>query len=197
MARSELKQTPNRRVPDPNKKLVCTPLVYRTSTGLDFWYDYERRVIATSKPDTDINFVSTAGMESVMFMYLRIEGRAFQIARKNGKPYPPSVYRGPKQPTTWVIGSLGVPLYFDTILKTHRSLGVVDFKIAERHKPVAVDHYFASKKQQNEALAFIKEALARYDGEWIGACRGREQSAEVYIRPELEGQLANWELLQP
>lgn len=192
-----MKRTSNRRVPDPNKKLVCTPRIYRTSTGLKFWYDHDRCSIATSNPDTSIHFVSTGGIEAVMFVYLRMSGLSFQIAQKNDKPFPPSVYRGPNQSTTWVIGSLGVPLYFNTKVKNYRSLGVFDYKITDADNPVAVDRHFASKKQQNVALAFITEALAKYDGEWIGACRGEEQSAEVYIRPELESQLANGELLRP
>ena len=63
-------------------------------------------------------------------------------------------------------------------------------------EPVAVDEVFYSKKQQGEALVFITEALARYDGYWLGASRGKAQSANVYIRPELEKQLANGELLR-
>ena len=46
--------------------------------------------------------------------------------------------------------------------------------------------FFYSKKQQHEALVFITEALARYDGYWLGAFRGKAQPANVYIRPELE-----------
>ena len=74
--------------------------------------------------------------------------------------------------------------------------GVFNFKISDADKPISVDRHFTSTKQQNAALAFITEALARCDGYWLGACRGKEQSAEVYIRPELENQLANGELIQ-
>ncbi|MFK7837515.1 MAG: hypothetical protein AB8B60_14995 [Sulfitobacter sp.] len=129
-----------------------------------------------------------------MFVYLRIDGLAMQITQKNGKPFPPMIYRGPKFATTWSIGALGVPLY---LFRGHyRSLGVADFAVTETYEPVAIDEVFASKKQQANALSFVTEALARYDGHWLGACRGMEQSAEVHIRPELEKQLASGKLLQ-
>lgn len=182
-----------RRVPDPNKKLECSPLVYRTSTGLDFWFNYPAE-IATSDPETSIRFVKNGGQEPDMFLYLRMGDFSMQIAQKHGKPFPPIVYRGPKFETTWSIGSLGVPLY---LLKGHyRSLGVSDYAVTKAYEPVAVDEVFYSKKQQGEALVFITEALARYDGYWLGASRGKAQSANVYIRPELEKQLANGELLR-
>ncbi len=181
------------RLPDPYKKLECTPRTYQASTGLDFWFKFPAK-IATSDPATSLHFVQNGGQEPETFLYLRMAGLSMQIAQKHGKPFPPMIYRGPKFKTTWSIGTLGVPLY---LLKGHyRSLGVSDYAVTDAYEPVAVDRAFASKKQQDNAMAFIREALARYDGHWLGACRGTEQSAEVYIRPELAKQLADGDLLR-
>ena len=186
----------NRCVPDPSEKLECKPRKYHSRIGLEFWYDHKRRAIVTDDPTTFIKFVyANRGMESVMFVYLKLDDISIQIAQKNGKPFPPGVYRGPKHSTTWVIGSLGMPLYFDSIRKGYRSLGEANFKTTETCEPVAIDRGFSSRKQQNSAILFIADTLQRYSGEWIGACRGEEQQAEVYLRPELEDQLANGALL--
>jgi hypothetical protein len=134
-------------------------------------------------------------MDSVMFLYLKLDEISVQIAQKNGKPFPPGVYRGPKYSTAWVIGSLGMPLYYHSATRGYRSLGEADFEITEGYEPIAIDRGFSSMKQQITAVSFITDALQRYNGEWIGACRGEVQQAEVYIRPELEDQLANGALL--
>ncbi len=189
-------QSSNRRVPDPNVKLVCKPRVYRSSVGLDFWYNNDCGAVVTNDPTTSIQFLAAnRGMDSVMFVYLKIDGMSIQIARKNGEPFPPSVYRGPKYSTTWVIGSLGIPLYRHLLTQGYRSLAEADFNVSNGYEPIAIDSGFSSKKQQDVAMCFIKEALQRYSGEWIGACRGEEQQAEVYFRPELEDQLESGALL--
>jgi hypothetical protein len=186
----------NRRVPDPSVKLECRPRKYRSRIGLEFWYDHKSRAIVTNDPATSINFVhASRGMDSVMFVYLKLDEISVQIAQKSGKPFPPSVYRGPNYSTVWVIGSLGMPLYYHSATRGYRSLGEHDFEIIEVYEPIAIDRGFSSKKQQSAAVSFITDALQRYNGEWIGACRGEEQQAEVCIRPELEDQLANGALL--
>lgn len=184
-----------RRVPDPNAKLVCTPIVHQSTVGLQFWYDYERGRIATADPGTFINFVhSGGGVERVMLVYLAMGDFAMQIAGKDGKPYPQIMYRGPGSETTWVIGSLGRPLYYRTWAKDHVSLS--DQDPSEGLRPVALDRTFRSRDQQEAAMTFITEALSKYDGYWLGACRGQPQSAKVHVRPELERQLADGEFLK-
>jgi hypothetical protein len=163
---------------------------------LNFWYDHFCRAIVTNDPTTSIQFIcANRGWDSVMFVYIKIDGRSMQIAQKNGKPFPPIVYRGPKNSTIWVIGSLGTPLYRLQSTKAYRSLGEADFDTSSGYDPIAIDRGFSSKKQQSTTVSFIRDALQRYSGQWIGACRGEEQQAEVYFRPELEDQLANGELL--
>ncbi|WP_170328624.1 hypothetical protein [Ruegeria arenilitoris] len=132
-----------------------------------------------------------------MFVYIKINGIRMQIAQKNGRPFPPNVYRGPKYSTTWFIGSLGIPLYRSQLTNGYRSLGEAHFDTSSGYDPIAIDRGFSSKKQQSTAVSFVRDALQRYSGEWIGACRGEEQQAEVYFRPELEEQLENGELLLP
>lgn len=89
-----------------------------------------------------------------------------------------------------------MPLYFQTSTGSYHSFGDSVFEITDDHEPVAIQRGFDSKKQQKTAVAFITEALERYNDEWIRACRGEEQEAKVCIRPELEAQLANGELLR-
>ncbi len=178
-------------------KLICSPRTYRSSIGLDFWYDFDRNAIVTNDPQTSIQFIfASRGLDGAnMFVFLRIGGTSVQIARKNGEPYPASIYRGPKYSTTWVIGSLGLPLCFDAATKVYFSGKKALPRDVHRLEPVATDRGFSSKAQQNKAMTFLKEALQRYDGHWLGACRGQEQQAAVCIRPELEDQLASAELL--
>lgn len=171
------------------RKVNFTPLRHRTTTGLEFWYDNESRRIVSSDPDTSISFVMNSGLEPQSFMFLRMPNLCMQLGQKGGRSFPASTYRGPKERTVWVIGALGVPLYRDRTTGSYRSLGDFQFKISSDLEPVATDCYFQSKKQQDEAVAFISEALSKYDGNWIGAYRGKEQCAEVYLRPELKQQL--------
>ncbi len=190
---SVMAQQSKRIVPQP-KKLVCTPQNHRTTGGLEFWYEHESKRIATSNPSVSLNFVRTGGMEAVLYLFLKLDGLSIQIGQKGGRPFPPSVYQGPKRETTWEIGSLGMPLYFDTLAQTHTSRHV--HNPSHRFEPVALDEHFISIEQQEDAIAFLKEALAKYSGEWIGACRGEEQHAKVYLRPELEEQLAAGQFLK-
>lgn len=180
-------------------KLVCSPRTYRSSIGLEFWYDYDRKAIVTNDPQTSIHFIYVSrGVEGAdTFVFLRIGGTSIQVAQKNGEPYSAAIYRGPKYSTIWVIGSLGLPLYFDPVVKSYLSDKMVLLRDPHQLEPIATDRGFSSEQQQNYAITFLKEALQRYDGHWLGACRGQEQQATVYIRPELEDQLASGELITP
>lgn len=184
-------KTDKRVVPTP-KKLECTPIQHRTTTGLKFWYDHSARRVVTEDPDISVNFVRTGGIDAVMFVYLKMPGLSIQVGQKGNQPFPVSVYRGPKYDTVWEIGSFGVPLYYheqSNSYTTQVKPGSLE------QKPVAVDSKFASEKQQATAVSIIIDILEKYNGEWIGACRGEDQTATVVIDPELNKKLMTGELI--
>lgn len=174
-------------VPKPGK-LVCTPLKHRTTNGLQFWYDYHTRRIVTENPEISLNFVRSGDLGSEMRIFLKMPNFSIQIGQRDGAPFPAIVGGAPGDETVWEIGSLGAPLYFNTLSNTYTVHYLAG--ISSRLQSVATDRYFASKEHQETAIGIITEGLQKYDGEWIGACRGEEQSAHVIIAPELAGQLA-------
>lgn len=178
------------------RKVEFSPVRHRSTIGVEFWYDFEKRQIKTSNPEVSLHFVGNGGREPQNFIFLRMRNLCMQLGQKGGRSFPISTYRGPKEKSVWVIGALGVPLYRDKSYRSYRSLGDFQFKITDGFEPVAVDCHFVSKKQQDEAVTFISQALSKYDGNWIGAYWGKEQSADVHWRPELIRQLENGDLIK-
>ena len=151
-----ISKTDKRIVPQPNK-LVCSPQKHCTLKGLQFWYDHDTRRIVTENSDISLNFVQTRGMDAVMYVYLKMPNLSIQVGQRGSKPFPPIVYQGPKQETVWEIGSLGSPLYFDTLTQGYRTRQPSEG--ASRLRPVAVDRHFASMEQQETAINLITETL--------------------------------------
>ena len=185
--------TDKRIVPTPGV-LTCTPIKHRTTNGLEFWYDYDSDRIVTEDPEISINFVWTSGWDAVMYVYLQMHNLSIHLGQKDDQPFPISVYRGPKLESVWEIGSIGIPLYFNILTKryTHHFLP----NAASSFQPIAVDTGFSSMEQQSTAIKLISEVLGRYDGHWLGACRGLEQSAAVAIDPELSAKLNSGKLVE-
>jgi hypothetical protein len=184
----------DRRLVPQSQKLVCHPQKYRTSNGLLFWYNHDGRKVDTEDPDISLNFLRTSGWDSVMYIYLKLKSFSIQIGQKGEKPFPASVYQGPKHETLWEIGSLGSPLYFNKLTKNysvHAPSGV-----SSQIQSIATHSVFDSVDQQEMAVSLISEILQKYNGNWIDACRGNEQAASVVILPELADKLARGEYVR-
>ena len=176
-----------------SENLSFNPIKYRTSSDLEFWFDYSKRSVVTSDPDISLSCVQGGERNSEMVFFLRIGGLSIRVGYAYGFGFPPEVWGSPESKTLWRIGSIGDPLYYSKKLNKYVSRPLLGN--GGQDLPIATDTKFASREQQNQAIIFISEALEKYNGNWLGAARGQEQKSSVEFSEAIARKLESGEFL--